>query len=162
MITIDDNDVLLTIRFRELAEETINRCLDYLNCEYECDVSIMIVGNEEIREINKEYRKINKATDVLSFPMVDWKFPCDYSYLESHYVLLKNPETENILLGDIVLSMDKVISQAVEYNHSREREFSFLLVHSMLHLFGYDHMEAEEERIMINKQKEIMNLINYK
>lgn len=161
MIFIEDEVVELNDRLRELVHETINKCLDYLKCDYECDISLTMVNDDDMRQINKEHRGVDKSTDVLSFPMVEWEYPCDYGYLELSYEMLKNPETGNILLGDIVLSMDKVISQANEYEHSIEREFTFLIAHSMLHLFGYDHMDDNDEKVMIQQQKEIMKTIEY-
>jgi probable rRNA maturation factor len=159
MVFIESEE--LSGRLMELADEAVNACLDYLKCEYACDVSLSIVDNETIQSINKEHRQIDKATDVLSFPMVSWTKPCDYHYLEQNYSLLMNPETENILLGDIILSMDKVKEQAEAYEHSIEREYAFLIVHSMLHLFGYDHMNEVEEKAMISMQKDIMSTIEY-
>jgi len=161
MIYIEDETNRVDEVFHQLAVKSVQKCLEYFSFEYEVDVSITLTGDEDIRYINREYRQIDRATDVLSFPMVDWPKPIDILYLEENMNEHVNPDTECILLGDIVLSMEKVQSQAKEYGHSEQREFAFLIVHSMLHLFGYDHMEEEEEKEMIQLQKDIMLTINY-
>lgn len=161
MIIYDDEDYKISKEFKELGILAINKSLDFLEFEYEVDVTITTTTNEEIKLINKEHRNIDKATDVLSFPMIEWPKPKDYDYLEKNIYLNMNPDTECILLGDIVLSMDKVKSQAEEFGHTIEREYVFLIVHSMLHLFGYDHMEEDEEQQMINMQKDILITIDY-
>ncbi len=159
MILFDDEDWKLSDEEKELATESILAVLDEVAFEYEVEVSFTTMNNALIRDINREHRDIDKATDVLSFPMIDWPSPLDYTYMESVFDSIVNPETESILLGDIVLSMDKVLEQAVDYGHSKEREYSFLIVHSMLHLLGFDHMTPEEEEAMIQWQKRIMKRI---
>ncbi|MBE5960370.1 MAG: rRNA maturation RNase YbeY, partial [Lachnospiraceae bacterium] len=99
-------------------------------------------------------------TDVLSFPMVDYEVPSDFDHLEESADDYFNPETGELLFGDIVISVDKVISQAEEYGHSTERELAFLVAHSMLHLCGYDHMEDEERLVMEERQKQILDQLN--
>jgi probable rRNA maturation factor len=161
MIYFDEEDMKIDNTFKDIAIEAINKSLDFLEFEYEIDVTLIITDNETIRSINLEHRKIDRATDVLSFPMIEWPFPKDYDYLEANISLNMNPDNDCILLGDIVLSMDKVASQALEFGHSLQREFVFLIVHSMLHLFGYDHMTVEEEKEMIQIQKDILLTIDY-
>lgn len=112
------------------------------------EVSVSIVNDEEIREINKKFRKKDSVTDVLSFPLLD------------NFVELPNDET--ILLGDIIISLEQAIRQAEEYNHTLEREVGFLTAHSMLHLLGYDHVTEQEEKVMIQKQKNILNSLDLK
>lgn len=162
MISFDIEEYEISDELVELAKVSINKALDYTEFPYEVDVALTTVSNETIREINKEHRGLDKATDVLSFPMVDWVKPCDYDFLDEHVDYYVNPDSECILLGDIVLSMDKVKSQATQYGHSLEREFAFLIVHSMLHLLGYDHMVMDEEKVMIDLQKKIMSTIDYR
>lgn len=120
-----------------------------------------MTNNEEIALINRDYRDLFKPTDVLSFPMVDYVAPGDFTrldtYNEEDYF---NPETGELMLGDIIISMDKVYEQAEKYGHSVERELGFLVAHSMLHLFGYDHMEPEETEVMEVKQNDILNMIH--
>ena len=103
--------------------------------------SIILVDNERIREINKEYRNIDEDTDVISFALED----------------NSNIKLDIRVLGDIYISIDKAKKQALEYNHSFLRELSFLVVHGFLHLLGYNHEEKEEEKIMFEKQEEILN-----
>ncbi len=127
----------------ELIEKTVKNSLEYENFSDNTEISVTIVGLDEIHQINLEHRGIDRPTDVLSFPLID--FTRD-----------KLPENEKIYLGDIVLCYDKVLSQAEEYGHSTERELAFLTAHSMLHLMGYDHMVPEEEKVMFAKQEEIL------
>lgn len=107
----------------------------------ELEFSVIIVDNKRIHEINKEYRGIDRPTDVISFALED-----------SEGIELENYR----ILGDIYISIDKVKEQAKEYGHSEKRELAFLTVHGFLHLLGYDHMKPEEEKIMFKKQEEIL------
>ena len=91
--------------------------------------------------------------------MVDYDFPSDFSYVEENQESYINPETDELLLGDIMISVDKVYEQANEYGHSREREFAFLIAHSMLHLLGYDHIDEEERKVMEEKQEAILDAL---
>ncbi len=141
---------------RKLAEEIITFVLDYENFPFEAEVSVTLVDNESIHEINREYRGVDAPTDVLSFPMIEYSRPGDFSGIED-YDDNFNPDSGEVLLGDIVLSLPKVREQAKAYGHSLKREFAFLIVHSMLHLLGYDHMTPEEAAFMENKQKDILN-----
>jgi len=143
--------------YEELAARVIDFALDHEAFPYECEVNLTLTDNEGIREINREYREIDKATDVLSFPMLSYEVAGDFSKLEEEYDDNFNPDTGEIMLGDIIISVDKVAEQAESYGHSLEREFAFLIVHSMLHLFGYDHMTPEEAAEMEEKQRVILN-----
>lgn len=124
----------------EVLEKVVIASLEYeaLNPNYE--VSLSFVDNEEIKNLNKLYRGKDYATDVLSFPMEDDEFA----------------NVEEILLGDIVISVEKAVEQAKEYNHSFEREMAFLTVHSMFHLMGYDHMDKAEETEMRAKEEAVL------
>ena len=104
-------------------------------------------SNEEIHKINKEYRKVDRVTDVISFALEDNK---DIEYKDFR------------LLGDIYIAIDVAYEQAIEYNHSREREVCFLATHGLLHLLGYDHMTEEEEKEMFGKQEELLNAYDIK
>ena len=119
---------------------------------------MVVTDDERIRVVNREQREIDKATDVLSFPMINYEVPGDFSKVEDDITNF-HPESGELLLGDIMISIDKVFEQAEEYGHSVERELGFLTAHSMLHLCGYDHMEEEERAIMEQKQREIMDLV---
>ncbi|SFA71106.1 probable rRNA maturation factor [Acetitomaculum ruminis DSM 5522] len=149
-------DLDLEIDYEDIAKLVIEKALDYENCPYESEINLILTDDEGIRVINKEYRNIDRATDVLSFPMVDYEFPSDFSKLEDYTDDYFNPETGELVLGDIIISIPKVYEQAENYGHSIKREFAFLVCHSMLHLFGYDHMEESEASIMEKKQADIL------
>lgn len=146
---------IIDIDYEDIIVSVINEAVDFVECPYECEVNVTIVDNEVIRQINNEQRNIDKATDVLSFPMIDYDFPGDFSKCEEDYTYF-NPDTGELMLGDIVISYDKVIAQSQEYNHSKKREIAFLTAHSMLHLFGHDHIIDEERIIMENMQNKIL------
>ncbi len=143
--------------FEEMEKKVVEACLDYVDCPYEAEINILLTNNEQIRAINKEYRKIDAPTDVLSFPGVDYDTPADFSRLEEETASYFHPETGELLLGDIVISLDRAKQQADEYGHSLQRELAFLTTHSMFHLFGYDHMEEEERKLMEDKQREVLD-----
>lgn len=151
----EEGSLTLPLPCEELARRVIEAALDYAHCPYEVEVNLLLTMNDEIRELNRNFREIDRATDVLSFPMVDYEKAGEFGFLEDALEYF-NPESGELMLGDIVISKEKVLSQAEEYGHSAEREYAFLVAHSMLHLFGYDHMEEEERRAMEAKQEEIL------
>lgn len=146
--------------YKELAQKVINQCLDYAKFPYEAEVNLTLTDNEGILAINKEFRQMDRPTDVLSFPMLEYETPGDFAFLDEENCENFNPDTGEALLGDIVISVDKVLEQAESYGHSVEREYAFLITHSMLHLFGYDHMTEEDATVMEAKQTEILNEMN--
>jgi probable rRNA maturation factor len=150
----------LGLELYELAEEVVAAALDYMNCPYEAQVSLLLTDNEEIHSLNLQHRGIDRPTDVLSFPMIDYETPGDFAFLEDEGSDCFDPDTGELMLGDIVLSADKVLEQAEEYGHSVKREYAFLITHSMLHLMGYDHMTPEEAAQMEELQEEILKQIN--
>lgn len=125
-------------------------------CPYEAQVSIVLTDGRGIREMNREYRGIDRETDVLSFPNVDFEEEGVFDIDEDSEADCFDPETGELVLGDIMISVDRVYGQAQEYGHSVRREFAFLVAHSMLHLCGYDHMEEEERARMERRQEEIL------
>ena len=141
---------------KETAELIVETALEYEDCPYEAEVNLLLTDDEEIRIMNREHRQIDRATDVLSFPMLDYETPGDLSGIEEQGDSF-NPESGELMLGDIVISKERVIAQAEEYGHSVRREYAFLIAHSMLHLLGYDHMEEEERRLMEDRQRGIMD-----
>lgn len=141
---------------REVAEKVFTFMMDYLGCPYEAEVSLLLTDDETIHQINKEQRDIDRATDVLSFPMADYVTEGDFAFLEEEGADCFHPETGELLLGDIVISGDKVLQQAESYGHSPLREYAFLIVHSLLHLVGYDHMEEQEAKRMEKKQADVL------
>ncbi len=145
----------LPVRDREIIEAVVKEALDSENCPYDISLNVLLTDNEAIQEINKEQRGMDMPTDVLSFPMIEYSSPADFSLVEDCVEDYFHPETGELLLGDIVISVDKVLEQAENYRHSIKRELAFLTAHSMLHLFGYDHMQ-EERVIMEQKQRAIL------
>ena len=147
-----ETDREIGIEYEELAEKVVQKVLDMEGCPYDAQVNLVLTDNEEIQRVNTELREIPAPTDVLSFPMIPFETPADYAIVEedqSYFDL----DTDELLLGDIMISVDKVFAQAEEYGHSVTREFCFLVAHSMLHLLGYDHMTPEEAVVMENKQR---------
>ena len=151
----EEGELTLPLECETLAKKVIEAVIDYVDCPYEAEVNLLLTMNDEIHEMNRNFREIDRATDVLSFPMIDYEEPANFDFLEEA-VGCFSPETGELMLGDIVISKEMVVSQAKEYGHSVEREYSFLIAHSMLHLFGYDHMEEAERIGMEAKQKEIL------
>ena len=121
------------------------------------EVSVMLTDNENIRELNREHRGIDRATDVLSFPLIE--FDEDRRAIED---TVDESENGEVMLGDIVISLERAAEQAEEYGHSLLREVGFLTVHSMLHLYGYDHMDEDEEREMFSLQEKILEEMGLK
>lgn len=145
--------------YEELAKEVIEACMEAEDFPYEAEVNLTLVDDVAIQEINASYRQIDRATDVLSFPLLDYDAPGDFSKVEDLMGDNINPDTGEVMLGDIVISVDHVREQAKEYGHSEKREYAFLIVHSMLHLFGYDHMEPEEAQEMQEHQRKILDYL---
>ncbi len=136
----------LTDEIKEMLEKVCLKSLQYEEFNEDCEVSLSIVTNDEIHDINKQFRNIDSPTDVLSFPQLTFE--------EGEEADVN--ENGEIVLGDIIISIDRAKEQAEEYGHSLKRELAFLSVHSMLHLMGYDHMVPEEEEDMFRRQKEIL------
>lgn len=136
----------LTDEIKETLEKVCLKSLQYEEFNEDCEISLSIVTNDEIHDINKQFRNIDSPTDVLSFPQLTFE--------EGEEADVN--ENGEIVLGDIIISIDKAKEQAEEYGHSLKRELAFLSVHSMLHLMGYDHMVPEEEEDMFRRQKEIL------
>lgn len=156
----EECEVLFDFDYRELAQTVIDFCLEHEKFEYAVEVNLTLTNNEGIHIINKEYRQIDRPTDVLSFPLLSYDKPGDFSFLEDENEDNFNPDTGEVMLGDIIISVEKVFEQANEYGHSPRREFAFLITHSMLHLFGYDHMEPDEAAVMEAKQRAILEGLN--
>ncbi|MBD9220089.1 MAG: rRNA maturation RNase YbeY [Clostridiales bacterium] len=148
MTLLIDNrtDFELTDEIKEMLEKVCLKSLQYEEFNEDCEISLSIVTNDEIHDINKQFRNIDSPTDVLSFPQLTFE--------EGEEADVN--ENGEIVLGDIIISIDRAKEQAEEYGHSLKRELAFLSVHSMLHLMGYDHMVPEEEEDMFRRQKEIL------
>ena len=133
-INIDfDTEKKLDLDFEAIIRDIIAAAIEYEHCPYECELSVMITDDDGIHELNRETRGIDRPTDVLSYPMIDWARPADFDAIDEDDDDIFNPDSGELLLGDIVLNQD-----------------------SMLHLFGYDHMEDEERIEMERRQKEIL------
>lgn len=142
---------------KEILDKVMERALALLGCPYEAQVNLLITDNAGIREINREYRQVDAPTDVLSFPMIMFLKEADFSVVEENEADYFDPESGELLLGDIIISADKVKEQAEKYGHSVKREFAFLIAHSMFHLCGYDHMSEEEAQVMEEKQEAVLS-----
>ena len=137
-ITNNQNKLEFTSDLEKLIETVIEKAFEYENVEPR-NVSVMICDNDEIKKLNGQFRGIDSPTDVLSFPMYD-----------------EDGELDPDELGDIVISLERAAAQAEEFGHSLKREVAFLTAHSMLHLFGYDHIDDSERDEMFEKQEEIL------
>jgi len=129
------DDIKISEEIKALIEKSVAAVLKVEELDENVEVSVSFVGDEEIRELNRDYRGVDKSTDVLSFPIDD------------EFIL------DNRILGDVIINTRRVMEQAEELGHSNEREFSYLTVHSILHLLGYDHMEDEDKRQMREREK---------
>ena len=147
--------------FDIIIQDVVESVCDFMKCPYETEVNVMFTDDETIHQINKENRGIDRATDVLSFPMIDYTEPGDLSGVEDMQYEYFNSDTGCLMLGDIVISVDRAYSQAEEYGHSVKREIAFLTAHSMLHLFGYDHIDDAEREEMERLQEQILTEKGY-
>lgn len=150
-------EINLDFDYEETIKKVIEYALDYIKCPFEAEVNVVLTDNEGIHQINKEYREIDRPTDVLSFPMVEYEIAGDFEQIDEEQPDLFHPDTGELILGDIMISVDKVKEQAEAYGHSELRELAFLVAHSMLHLFGFDHMEESERQEMEALQNDILN-----
>lgn len=153
----NETEVVFDFKIQEILELLLEEILTSEGCPYEAQVNLLITDNEGIREYNRQYRESDKPTDVLSFPMIDFKSEADFSMVEQQSADYFDPESGELLLGDIIISADQVLEQAEKFGHSVKREFAFLTAHSLLHLCGYDHMEKKEAAVMERKQEEALN-----
>lgn len=147
-ITVKQKSIKLPTGTRLLIRKACNATLNYEGFNDNAEVDVSIVNDDMIKEMNRDFRNIDASTDVLSFPLGE----------DGNYD--KNPETDALMLGDIVISIDHALAQADLYGHSVEREIAFLTVHSMLHILGYDHVNGGlEQRIMRDKEEAILEAL---
>lgn len=144
-----------------IVRDIIDAALAYAECPYECEVNVVFTDNAGIQEMNRMFRNIDAPTDVLSFPMLEYEKPAVFEGLETHPEEYFNQDTGELMLGDIVLNVDRIAAQAEEYGHTKRRETAFLTAHSMLHLMGYDHIEDEERVRMEGIQEQILTKKGY-
>ena len=152
MYEIEYKDIRKNKKYDEAISKVLEKCFEVENIPNEkMIVSVILTNSENIREYNREYRNIDKATDVLSFPMFE-KTEIDE--------MIKNKSFEHIdVLGDMIISIEQVKEQAEEYGHSFERELSYMVVHSFYHLMGYDHIKDEDKVLMRPKEEYVLNLL---
>lgn len=147
--------------FDIIIQDVVESTCDFMKCPYETEVNVLFTDDETIHQINLENRGIDRPTDVLSFPMIDFEAPADLSGVEEMQYEYFNSDTGCLMLGDIVISIDRAYSQAEEYGHSVKREIAFLTAHSMLHLFGYDHIDDAGREEMEKLQEQILTEKGY-
>jgi probable rRNA maturation factor len=164
----DEVNVTFDFNLEEVAGQVIQATLDIEQCPYEVAVNLLLTDDESIQVLNLDYRNIDKPTDILSFPintrnrlmeLFSWHNAPEESKDDRPFESSFDPDTGELILGDIVLSVDTLIRQAKEYGHSNKREFAFLIAHSVLHLLGYDHTKKDEQLIMEEKQDIILESI---
>lgn len=163
MIYVDNrqNKIEVTEKLVEELTNVIEFALKEEEVNLKCEISLLFVDNDEIKEINNDTRRIDRETDVLSFPMLEYEGKKVFKEVYKDYEFSQSDfDGEELVLGDIVLSLEKALEQSREFNHSFEREASYLVVHSILHLLGYDHMEEEEKKNMRAREEEILNKLN--
>lgn len=151
------NEIDLDFSISKLTKELLSQTCSMHRLNFDFLVSVLICSNYRIKNINKKFRNIDKATDVLSFPNIIFKNKAKIVKKDIANYIYNG--TKLIYLGDIIISMDKCISQSKKYGHSIKREFSFLFVHSLLHLLGYDHMNKVEEKEMFDMQNKILTSV---
>lgn len=138
---------------KEFFEKVLQAASEVLDLNVGLEISLVLTDNKEIQELNREYRNMDKATDVLSFPLLDLD-PYDRDAWLSDLQANVTPENGEAVLGDIVISMEMARGQAEEYNHSIERETAFLFIHGLLHLLGYDHERSQADEQLMNELQE--------
>lgn len=161
MTILFEEEVLSPFSFdyREIVRMVIETTLDTEKFPYDIEVGVTLTDDTHIHKMNREFRGVDRPTDVLSFPLLEIQQPFSYEKLEKMEDVF-HPETGEAMLGDIVVSVEHVVQQAKSYDHSTKREFGFLIAHSMLHLLGYDHIEVDDANIMEKKQSNILDLLN--
>ncbi|MDO4620054.1 MAG: rRNA maturation RNase YbeY [Lachnospiraceae bacterium] len=155
----DDFSEVFDFDCQKTAEAAAAEVLRQAGCPFDAEVSLILTDDAEIQNVNRETRDLDRATDVLSFPAFQYSEPAAFEEAESDPAGAFDPETGNLLLGDIMISVDHVREQAKEYGHGTKREFAFLVAHSVLHLIGYDHMTEEEEKVMFEKQEQALTAL---
>ena len=152
----NETEVDLPFDVQKLSEQIMDVVTEMENCPYETTVNLLLTDNAGIREYNRDYRSLDQETDVLSFPNIPFEKAGDFASVELSEADYFDPDSGELVLGDIILSVDRVLSQAHEYGHSVLREFAFLTAHSMFHLCGYDHMDEQDAAVMEEKQEAVL------
>lgn len=152
----NETEKKLPFSAEEILSDVMESVLTVEACPYEASVNLLLTDGAGIREYNKNFRQTDAETDVLSFPNLDFEKPGDFSGAEACEADCFDPDSGELLLGDIILNLERVEVQAEEYGHGIKREFAFLLAHSLYHLCGYDHMEEGEAQLMEEKQEAVL------
>ncbi|MDW7675422.1 MAG: rRNA maturation RNase YbeY [Bacillota bacterium] len=154
LVVIDDqHNEVFTDEMEKIANGLGNLCLVKHQLPENCELTLVLVDDEQIQQLNKEHRAIDKPTDVLSFPQYD-----SLAELEESFLQLQGDE--QLLLGDIVISLETATKQAKDYNHSNDRELGYLFIHGLLHLLGYDHMNENEQQKMRQAEEELLGQLD--
>jgi len=152
----NETETVFPFSAEEVVRQVAEAVLKAEGCPVEAQVNVLLTDNETIREFNRDNRGIDRETDVLSFPNLTFEKEGVFKIAKEEEADCFDPDSKELVLGDIIISVDKVKEQAESYGHSLKREFAFLVAHSMLHLCGYDHMEEEEAKVMEGKQEKIL------
>jgi probable rRNA maturation factor len=155
----NETEAILPFDLQEILDKVLSAVTEMEHCPYEATVNLLVTDNSGIREYNREYRGIDKETDVLSFPNIPFGSEGDFSIVEEDEADYFNPDSGELVLGDIIISADRAEEQAREYGHSLLREYAFLMAHSLFHLCGYDHMVPEEAAVMEEKQEAVLQML---
>ncbi len=152
----NETDAVFEFDTQATVEAVAGEVLDMLECPYEVQINVLITDNEGIRKLNSEFRQIDKETDVLSFPNAEFDAPGEFESIEHQESECFDPDSGELILGDVILCAQKIKEQAAAYGHSEKRELAFLVAHSILHLCGFDHITEEEANVMEEKQEEAL------
>lgn len=155
----NETDIQFPFDEEQVVNQVASKVLETEKCPFDVEINVLITDGDGMKEFNSMHRGIERETDVLSFPGLDFEEPGRFYIPKEELANYENPESGKIVLGDIVLCANRVLSQAEDYGHSVLREYAFLVAHSMFHLCGYDHMEQEEAAIMEQKQENILQLL---
>ncbi len=152
----NETEAAFAFSVEDVVKQVAEAVLEAEGCPYEAQINVLLTDNETIRGFNRDNRGIDRETDVLSFPNIEFEESGIFEIAEEEEADCFDPDSGELILGDIIISVDKVREQAESYGHSVKREFAFLVAHSMLHLCGYDHMEDKEAKVMEEKQELIL------
>lgn len=152
----NETEKILPFSAEKILSDVMETVLAVEGCPYEASVNLLLTDGTGILQYNRKFRNMDAETDVLSFPNLDFVKPGDFSGVETTYADCFDPDSGELLLGDIILNLERMETQAGAYGHSVLREFAFLLAHSLYHLCGYDHMEEAQARLMEKKQEAVL------
>lgn len=164
-IFIDDRQSVINIRddIYDILEQAVKLAVEMEKLKSNVEVSIILIDNQQIRELNRDFRGVDKETDVLSFPAIEYEYSDtdeqNWDDMMDQLTEDTNFDSGDLILGDIAISVEKAAQQAEEYGHSFYREVAFLAVHGMFHLLGYDHENEDDARIMRRKEEAVLSAL---